>query len=277
MDSMFQNYLHNKKLDKLFFYTIFQLNKSKPKGKNMVKKAKNSKKTSVSKRIWAAICWPFKKVWAGLRWFWNWIASVNVAALLNIALLVSIIVLFTLLIIDLRKGAKASDSYMLSQNVTTVASGATEQPKINIRKIKPRKSTTLPVKRSVVTRKLASRPIQVAKIQQNPVAINQVAIVSQRTQKTVQTIIMGDTVIDNHDMTKVLTNNARVKGNLYIQDLRKYTLPCNVVIEGNLILRDVNMVNFCGDFTVCGNIYVSPRSSFAPLPRTARIGGRVIL
>ena len=88
---------------------------------------------------------------------------------------------------------------------------------------------------------------------------------------------MGDTVIDHHDMTTVLQNGAHVRGNLYIQDLRKYTLPCNIVIDGNLILRDVNMLNFCGDFTVRGNIYVSPRSSFGPVPSTARIGGQVIL
>jgi hypothetical protein len=78
-------------------------------------------------------------------------------------------------------------------------------------------------------------------------------------------------------MTNVLPNGAHIRGDLYIQDLRKYTLPCDIVIDGNLFLRDVNLLNFCGDFTVRGNIYVSPRSSFGPVPSTARIGGQVLL
>ena len=59
--------------------------------------------------------------------------------------------------------------------------------------------------------------------------------------------------------------------------MQKYTLPCNINIEGNLFLRDMGMLQFCGAFTVKGNIYVSPRSSFGPLPKTARLGGQVIL
>ena len=78
-------------------------------------------------------------------------------------------------------------------------------------------------------------------------------------------------------MRNVVKNGAHIQGDLYIQDMRKYTLPCDIVIDGNLFLRDVNMLNFCGDFTVRGNIYVSPRSSFGPVPSTARIGGQVIL
>ena len=76
----------------------------------MVKKTKKSNKfKSALLRVWHIICWPFKKIWAGLCWLWNWIAGINLVALLNLALLVSIIVLFSLLIIDLRKGANATN------------------------------------------------------------------------------------------------------------------------------------------------------------------------
>lgn len=236
----------------------------------MVKKLKNSKnRTSFWRRVWNIICWPFKKIWAALCWLWNWIASINLVALLNLALLVSIIVLFSLLIIDLRKGANAGAKNNVQPIVQNVESTKTvvEQKPI----VKPRKVTALPIKHDAKTRKPLAAPIRVARIQQNPVAVKQVAVIVKT--KTVY----GDTVIDNHDMTSVLPNGAHVTGNLYIQDLRKYTLPCNIVIDGNLILRDVNMLNFCGDFTVRGNIYVSPRSSFGPVPSTARIGGQVIL
>ena len=236
---------------------------------------KNSKKrTNFWARVWNIICWPFKKIWAGLCWLWNWIAGINLVALLNLALLISIIVLFSLLIIDLRKSANASDSEkVVQEQVVTVSK---KQPVVKPRAVTPRKVTTLPAKRDAITRRPVAAPVQFAKVEQNPVAINQVAVVKPQS-KTENKVILGNTIIDNHDMTKVLVNGTRIKGNLYIQDLRKYTLPCDIVIDGNLILRDVNLLNFCGDFTVRGNIYVNPRSSFGPVPSTARIGGQVIL
>jgi hypothetical protein len=241
-----------------------------PKGVTVVKKLKNSKKqTSILRRIWNIICWPFKKIWAGLCWLWNWIAKINLVALLNFALLISIIVLFSLLIIDLRKHANADNVEIITQKTATTEIAKTAKPVVKPRMATPRKVTTLPVKRDQVSRKPVAQPIQVAKVKANPVAIKQVAIKNQS--------ILGDTVIDHHDMTKVLKNGTHVRGNLYIQDLRKYTLPCDIVIDGNLFLRDVNLLNFCGDFTVRGNIYVSPRSSFGPVPSTARIGGQVLL
>ena len=234
----------------------------------MVKKTQNNrtKRQNFWTRVWNIICWPFKKIWAGLCILWRWIASINMGALLNLALLVSIIVLFSLLIIDLRKHANASDAEIITQK-TTVAQ--TTKPVLKPRPITSRKVTSLPIKKNPVTRKPVATPIKVAKIKENKIATNQVAIQNKR--------VMGDIIVDHYDMTSVLPNGAHIQGNLYIQDLRKYTLPCDIVIDGNLILRDVNMLNFCGDFTVRGNIYVSPRSSFGPVPSTARIGGQVIL
>ena len=51
----------------------------------------------------------------------------------------------------------------------------------------------------------------------------------------------GDVVIDNRSAGALLQNNTQVNGNLYLQNMRKYVLPCNIRINGNLFLRDVNM------------------------------------
>lgn len=88
---------------------------------------------------------------------------------------------------------------------------------------------------------------------------------------------MGDVIIDSRGAGAILRKDTQVNGNLYLQNMRKFTLPCNVRINGNLFLRDVNKLQFCGEFVVTGNIYVSPRSSFGPLPKNARIGGYVVL
>ncbi len=89
--------------------------------------------------------------------------------------------------------------------------------------------------------------------------------------------VTGDVVVNGRGDGHMLTNDIRVQGNVYLQNMRKYVLPCNAYIDGHLFLRDVNMLQFCGDFVVTGNIYVSRRSSFGPIPSTARLGGQVIL
>ena len=75
----------------------------------------------------------------------------------------------------------------------------------------------------------------------------------------------------------VLYNGVIIDGNLFLQNMRKYTLPCGVKINGNLFIRNVDKLSFCGDFTVMGNIYVNRQSSFGPVPQSARVMGRVIL
>ena len=109
-----------------------------------------------------------------------------------------------------------------------------------------------------------------------PVQKSDVQVVKQQTA-TVKNRFWGDVIIDSRGAGAMLQNGAQVNGNLYLQNMRKYTLPCDIRINGNLFLRDVNMLQFCGDFVVTGNIYVSPRSSFGPIPKTARVGGHVVL
>ena len=89
--------------------------------------------------------------------------------------------------------------------------------------------------------------------------------------------IYGDIIIESREEAIVLKNGAHIRGNLYLQNMYKYVLPCDIKIEGNLFLRDLNMLHFCGRFTITGNIYVTPNSSFGPIPRDAYLGGQIIL
>lgn len=222
------------------------------------------KKAGFWTRVWNIICWPFRMIARALRRVWAWIRSIDLVGLINLTLLIAIIVLFAMLIIDIigcsRKNvvivADAPAVAVVPENPQVVLSN--ENAPVSVH-------PTLPMKRDPQTRKYVSHTITVA--QRNNV------------QPPVRAVrqLNGDVIIDRRDASPVLTDGVHVNGNLYLQNMRKYTLPCGTVVRGNLFLRDVQMLQFCGDFTVTGNIYVSPRSSFGPIPRTARLGGQVIL
>ncbi|MDR1026873.1 MAG: hypothetical protein LBL46_00450 [Rickettsiales bacterium] len=88
--------------------------------------------------------------------------------------------------------------------------------------------------------------------------------------------IAGDIVIDGHGRAVILKGVSEIDGNLFLQNMRRYTLPCGLRVTGNLSLRDVRLLKFCGPFSVGGNIYVSRDSAFGPLPKDATLGGQVI-
>lgn len=215
------------------------------------------KRQNVWTRIWRAICWPFRQVAKLLRRFWNWLGGINLIAMTNLALLVAIIVLFSMLIIDAFGffGLCSKSSQNIPDQITVTNES---------RRVVPR-PVTLPLVSDIKT------PVRVV-----PVKKSEIEIVKRQTAKQ-DNKLCGDVIIDSRDAGALIQNQTVVNGNLYLQNMRKYVLPCNVQINGNLFLRDVNMLQFCGEFTVTGNIYVSPRSSFGPLPKTARIGGHVII
>ncbi len=229
----------------------------------MSKKNNNTKKQNWFYRIIKFIFWPIRMIWNKILLpIWNWIAGLNFIALLNLALLSCIIVLFTALIMDVTNNSIHFTKYASAEPEISQKTTRIEKPK----HLLPAKADQNNGTGSVIT---------VAKRKPNRTAIKQIAFVENQESKTVD--LMGDVVIDNHDATILLKTNTHVKGNLYLQNMRKYTLPCNLHIDGNLFVRDLNMLNFCGSFTVKGNIYVSPRSSFGPIPNNANIGGQIIL
>lgn len=219
---------------------------------------------NVWKRVWNIICLPCKILWRGIKRVWQWIRTIDVVGLINITLLVAIIVMFTILIMDILK-FKKSQVIVVPAHTVEITADNYVAPK---RKISPRPQTVaLPIKMDA-DRKMKTQPVRVV-----PTTAPMIKI----AQDTVTHKMYGDIIIDNRGDAAVLHDGVQIQGNLYLQHMRKYTLPCDIKIDGNLFLRDLNMLQFCGDFTITGNIYVSPRSSFGPIPRTARLGGRVIL
>ncbi|MBO4625880.1 MAG: hypothetical protein J5679_01215 [Alphaproteobacteria bacterium] len=262
------------------------------KGKKQSGKRRNTqkKRTSIWMRIWNAICWVFKKIaqcvrWAWrkicqfARWIWKKICEINLIGLLNIALLVAIFVLCTMLIFDVLGSRKksvvivaapvpASAVNTIKQNASVVAEPTTKTVRTSTRSVRQR-TNTLPILRDNKSNKMTAEPIRTTNEKPNPVLVKQ-------TIKIAETM-HGDIVIESRGDAKILHNGTEINGNLYLQNMRKYVLPCDIKITGNMFIRDVNMLQFCGDFEINGNIYVSPRSSFGPIPSTAHLGGQVIL
>ncbi|MBE6461475.1 MAG: hypothetical protein E7006_01375 [Alphaproteobacteria bacterium] len=220
---------------------------------------KTQKRTGWWNRVWSIVCWPFRKLALVCKIVWNWIRNLELVGLLNLTLLVAIIVLFTMLIIDLLGCRKENIIVVTNTPVHTEQTITKSKPKT----VQPQ--AVLPITQH------NAEPVNVV-----PVKKVEVQIVKKQTARQ-DNKLMGDVIIDSRGAGAILRKGTQVNGNLYLQNMRKFTLPCNVRINGNLFLRDVNKLQFCGEFVVTGNIYVSPRSSFGPLPKNARIGGYVVL
>lgn len=222
-------------------------------------KNNNKKQPTIWAKIWYILCWPCKKIAKLSRAFWNWICGINLIGLLNSALLISIIVLFSMLILDFTK-CKNNHAIVIVTEPVPVTQPMTDKRKVIAR------TPALPV-----ANKKLSQPVNVVPVKKSDVKIakKQTAIQNKK--------MMGDVIIDSRGAGALLQNSTHVNGNIYIQNMHKFTLPCDITVNGNMFLRDIGLLQFCGKFTVTGNIYVSPRSSFGPIPKNARIGGYVVL
>ncbi len=205
-------------------------------------------------------------IWARVRNFinriWRAICAINLIGLINIALLSAIIVLFSMLILDIY-GCDKKPAIIVANPIST---SVHRNDDVTIR---PVNVPSLPIARDAQTREYVTEPVKVVPTKK--------CVTTERQTARRDSKLYGDIIIDHRGATTILRAGDNVRGNLYLQSMRKYTLPCGVRIDGNLFLRDLNMLQFCGEFTVTGNIYVSPRSSFGPLPVNARIGGQIIL
>ena len=248
------------------------MNKSKTMKKSARKVRKATFKQNVKKC--AAYVWQgIKNVWNFIcrmfRAFWNWLKSIDVIGMINLTLLVAIIVLFVSLISDVVR-CNSCDKIVKANKSEVVM--AQKQPVVDNRRVVKRKySTTLPVKldtQTNITPKI--RTVGVAK----PEIIRELSLPANELPKQV---LSGDVIIEKHPASPVLSNGVKVNGNLYIQNMRKYTIPCDAKINGHLFIRNVAKVNFCGKFKVNGNVYVNRESSFGPLPDGTKINGRIVL
>lgn len=180
------------------------------------------------------------------RRVWDWFRSLDVVGMINITLVCAIIVLFGMLIMDFTK--------CKSPRVIYIADTAVPVVKESVKK--NQESVVLPLK------KPASQ-VTITRAKYTPV---------EPAAKMFGTIIIDGLIGD----VKII-RNTHIDGTVYLQDMRIYTLPCDTVINGDLFVRNVGMLKFCGDFIVTGNIYVSSTSSFGPIPKTAKLGGYIVL
>ena len=250
-------------------FAAWRMNR-KSASRSRARKTNSKRKTpSFWARVWNAICVPFRAIWRGCKRMWAWICGINLVGMANITLLCAIIVLFSGLILNIVGRNQPNVVLVAKNDVSNITSTNVTVNQNSVTRIVRDRPATLPIKINPKTRTLDSRPINVAHVTPDYVAINQTARHGN--------VMYGDVIIDSRGAAEMLKCGDEVHGNLYLQNMRKYTLPCNIRIDGNLFLRDVGMLQFCGEFTVTGNIYVNPRSSFGPLPRNARIGGQVII
>lgn len=228
---------------------------------------KKSNTNGFWKKVWDIICWPCRMIVRAAKWFWKWLCTINVVGLINLTLLLAIIVLFSMLIVDFTK----CNAQTVVMKPNTMQTQKTSNTKRNVvpRPVKPI-ANTLPMVRDAKTHEVINEPIVVAYPDPCPMQTRHIARMQTENK------ILGDVVIDSRAAATTIEHNTKIQGNLYLQNMRKYILPCGVRIDGDLYLRDVRMLQFCGEFTVTGNIYVSPRSSFGPIPGTARLGGQII-
>ncbi len=238
-------------------------NKSNTTRRN-AKAAKQNK--TLGQRIWQIITAPFRAIAYVCKRVWNWLCDINLVGVINLTLLVAIIVLFSMLIFNFTTCRNVLNK---TTQTAPVVQTAPAQQDVIVRPVA--QDVILPVKRDIQTNETVTKaePIHVARVKPNAVTVVQIARNGGE--------MYGDIIIENRADSKLLHNGDKINGNLFLQNMRKYVLPCGIKIDGDLVLRNVNLLQFCGEFTVTGNIYVNPTSSFGPIPRTARIGGQVIL
>lgn len=257
------------------------MNKKTNKALKMKAATKQTRKKNTKNVCKKILTWPIRAIkwlWNLLsrvcRAIWNWLKSIDIVGMINLTLLVAIIVLFSSLIADfVRCGRCPKNS--VDNNKVVVAQKNTvknQTAQNNGRKVVQRKvNTTLPLRPDMETG--ITPKIKVVGVKK-PVVVTVASLPAKELPKQ---NLYGDVIVDVYPDSPVLSNGVNVDGNLFIQNMRKYTLPCDAKINGHLFVRNVHKLNFCGSFTVRGNIYVNRESSFGPIPSSARIGGRVML
>ena len=245
------------------------------KSQKMKKGARKARKQSIKqwfKKAWAWIVNGCKSVWRAVcqlfSAIWKWLKSIDIVGMINLTLLVAIIVLFLSLINDFVRCKNCDKTATDNKEVALVA----QKANVDNRRVVQRKyKTVLPVKVDNQTNiRPQIRTIGVAK----PEIVRELSVPANELPKQV---LSGDVIIERHPASPILSNGVKVNGNLYIQNMNKYTIPCDAKINGHLFIRNVGKVNFCGKFKVNGNVYVNRESSFGPLPDGTKINGQIML
>lgn len=223
-----------------------------------------------------AIKWLWRLICRICRAIWNWLKSIDIVGMINLTLLVAIIVLFLSLISDF-VCCKNSSQKIVSNNVETTQTtkiADSQNRRVVKRKYSNATTTVLPVR--------VDNQVQPenTKVQIRTVGVKKPEVVAELAtpaEELPQQVLGGDVIVERAPNSPVLSNGARIDGNLFIQNMNKYTIPCDVKINGHLFIRNVQKLNFCGKIKVNGNVYVNRESAFGPFPEGTKINGQIIL
>jgi hypothetical protein len=250
---------------------------------------------AVCKICWAAIKRGAHYIFVRVpTMFWNWVRGINIVGLGNCALLLAIIVMFSLLIGRAWNTLKGTNDQRVAQITKPQATAARTAPRtpqpvtvnvpanVTVSASTDSLTITLPLQR-IVQPAIKSGNIVAAATQTGRQPVRMQAHRHPNRDKggrrplVANAQIHGDKIIDGAEPGNArLKPDTRIRGNLFLQNHRNFTLPCGLHVDGDLYLRNVGLLRFCNDFTVTGNIYVNRNSSFGPIPRTAHLGGQVI-
>lgn len=223
-----------------------------------------------------AIKWLWRLICRICRAIWNWLKSIDIVGMINLTLLVAIIVLFLSLISNFVCCKKYTVVSNNDAATTQVADKWAKQKPVDNRRVVKRKytnATVLPIKVDVADANVVRPQIRTIGVEK-PEIVTELATPANELP---QQVLGGDVIVERAPNSPILSNGARIDGNLFIQNMRKYTMPCDVKINGHLFIRNVQKVNFCGKFKVNGNVYVNRESSFGPFPEGTKINGQIIL
>ena len=228
-----------------------------------------------------------------LRWIfitvpravWNWICGIEIGGLCNLAMLLLIIVLFSILIGQVlnmgcggRDAAKAPEIVSKARDNrdnVEVSNEAFAKTGAGQSATAEKETIVLPLKREPKVESIVSAPVPAPTVRtaSDPCRAKAKLPLAQKVREIK---IDGDMIVDGEIIGSKLGAMTAINGNLYLQNMRAFTLPCGTKINGSLIIRNVRQLRFCGSFVVNGNIYVSADSSFGPIPRSAKVRGQVI-
>jgi hypothetical protein len=202
--------------------------------------------------------------------FWRRLRALDAMAFFNILLLALVVAMLLVMLGNIRgqsarkRGAERPSGQILIIN-DRASAGWTRRPTVVV----SRNGAVMVERTAAADRRAAKKS-----------ARNQISITLPLKKKSVpvaRTVLPKSVMIDGRAARGAgLRPMTTINGDLYLQNMSRYTLPCGIRVNGNLFLRNVRLMKFCGGFEVKGNIYVSSNSSFGPIPRNAYLGGQVV-
>jgi hypothetical protein len=198
--------------------------------------------------------------------FWRWLRNSDKLVFFNIILLLLVCVMFFIMLGQVKtakKSALTNKAQVVETRPASRAALAKNRPTIVVSRngaamVGP--EILIPERPSIAWRKKITLPL------------NRVP----RAVPVIKKKIPGTLIVNGHGRKAKLSSMTTIGGDLILQNMRTFVLPCGTRVNGNLLLRNVRLLKFCGCFDIAGNIYVSSDSSFGPIPKDAHLGGQVI-